>query len=48
MLSYRGADEVSYEVKSASGKVETHTIRIAVKEGQSGDPKQSQSADTDL
>ena len=25
---YTGTDEVSYEVKSASGKVESHTIRI--------------------
>jgi hypothetical protein len=29
---YTGPDEVGYEVKSASGKVEAHTVRITVKD----------------
>jgi hypothetical protein len=45
---YSGTDEVSYEVTSASGKVETHIVRITVKEGQPGDQKPGQDADPDL
>jgi hypothetical protein len=41
--TYKGADEVSYEVKSASGKVESHTVRITVKDAQASDtPKLDQ------
>ncbi len=41
--TYKGADEVSYEVKSASGKVESHTVRITVKDAQASDtPKPDQ------
>lgn len=39
--TYKGTDEVSYEVKSTSGKVETHTVRITVKEAQPSDNKSS-------
>jgi hypothetical protein len=39
--SYKGADEVSYEVKSASGKVESHTVRITVKDAQASDSAKS-------
>ncbi|WP_230532041.1 4-aminobutyrate aminotransferase [Microvirga roseola] len=39
--TYKGTDEVSYEVKSASGKVETHTVRITVKEARPLDNKPS-------
>jgi hypothetical protein len=40
--SYTGTDEVSYEVKSASGKVESHTVRITVKDAQAPDAKPDQ------
>jgi hypothetical protein len=41
--AYKGADEVAYEVKSASGKVESHTVRITVKDAQASDtPKPDQ------
>jgi hypothetical protein len=41
--TYKGADEFSYEVKSASGKVESHTVRITVKDAQASDtPKPDQ------
>jgi hypothetical protein len=41
--TYKGADEVSYEVKSASGKVESHTVRITMKDAQASDtPKPDQ------
>jgi hypothetical protein len=43
---YSGTDEVSYEVKSASGKVETHTIKITVKDTPPADAKPDQ--DTEL
>ncbi|WP_114943032.1 4-aminobutyrate aminotransferase [Microvirga calopogonii] len=46
--AYTGADEVSYEVKSASGKVESHTVRITVKEAAPADAKPNPSADTEL
>jgi hypothetical protein len=39
---YSGTDEVSFEVKSASGKVETHTVRITVKDALAPDTKQDQ------
>jgi hypothetical protein len=39
---YSGTDEVSFEVKAASGKVETHTVRIMVKDAQAPDTKQDQ------
>jgi hypothetical protein len=39
---YSGTDEVSFEVKSASGKVETHTVRITVKDAQAPDTRQDQ------
>jgi hypothetical protein len=46
--AYKGADEVSYEVKSASGKVENHTVKITVKEATSADAKPNPDADTEL
>jgi hypothetical protein len=46
--TYKGADEVSYEVKSASGKVESHTVKIRVKEASSADAKPNPDADADL
>jgi hypothetical protein len=44
--SYKGADEVSYEVKSASGKVENHSVRITVKEATPADAKPNPDTDT--
>jgi len=46
--TYQGADEVSYEIRSASGKVENHTVRIMVKEAAPADAKSNPDADTDL
>jgi hypothetical protein len=46
--TYKGADEVSYEVKSASGKVESHTVRITVKDATASDAKPNPDADTEL
>ena len=46
--TYKGTDEVSYEVKSASGKVESHTVRITVKEATPADAKPNPDADTEL
>ena len=46
--TYKGADEVSYEVKSASGKVENHTVRIMVKEATPAGAKPNTDADTEL
>lgn len=46
--TYKGADEVSYEVKSASGKVESHTVRITVKEAIPADAKPNSDAEGDL
>jgi hypothetical protein len=43
--SYKGADEVSYEVRSASGKVESHTVRITVKDTPASDAKPDQDAE---
>ncbi len=41
--TFKGTDEVAYEVKSASGKVESHTVRITVKDAQAADtPKPDQ------
>jgi hypothetical protein len=45
--TYKGADEVSYEVKSAGGKAESHTVRITVKQATPADAKPNP-ADTDL
>jgi hypothetical protein len=39
---YSGTDEISYEVKSASGKVDTHTVRITVKDVPASDTKPEQ------
>ncbi len=44
--TFKGTDEVSYEVKSASGKVETHTVRITVKDAQAPDANPGE--DTEL
>ncbi|MBA1154634.1 4-aminobutyrate aminotransferase [Microvirga mediterraneensis] len=46
--AYKGVDEVSYEVKSASGRVESHTIRITVKEAMPADSRPTPDADADL
>jgi len=35
--AYKGTDEVTYEVRSASGKVESHTVRITVNDAQLAD-----------
>lgn len=43
--TYKGTDEVSYEVRSASGKVESHTVRISVKDAQTPDAKPDQDAE---
>jgi hypothetical protein len=37
--TFKGTDEVAYEVRSASGKVESHTVRITVKDAQAPDAK---------
>ena len=42
---YKGTDEVAYEVRSASGKVESHTVRIMVTDTQAPDAKPDQDAD---
>ena len=44
--TFKGTDEVAYEVKSASGKVESHTVRITVKDAQPTDSKPGE--DTEL
>jgi hypothetical protein len=46
--SYKGADEISYEVKSASGKVERHAVRITVKEATPADVRSNTDADAEL
>ncbi|WP_201859956.1 4-aminobutyrate aminotransferase [Microvirga soli] len=46
--SYKGADEVSYEVKSASGKIERHAVRITVKEATPADVTSNPDADAEL
>jgi hypothetical protein len=43
--TYKGADEVSYEVRSASGKMESHTVRITVKDAQAPDATPDQDAE---
>jgi hypothetical protein len=45
---YSGTDEVSFEVKAASGKVETHTVRITVKDAAPADAKPNPDTDPDL
>jgi hypothetical protein len=45
---YKGSDEVSYEVRSASGKVEAHTVRITVKDTSPADAKPTPDTDPDL
>jgi hypothetical protein len=44
--TFKGTDEVSYEVRSASGKVESHTVRVTVKDTQPSDSKPGE--DTEL
>ncbi|EIM25958.1 hypothetical protein [Microvirga lotononidis] len=46
--AYTGIDEVVYEVRSASGKVESHTVRITVKEAAAPDAKPNPETETDL
>lgn len=46
--TYKGTDEVSYEVRSASGKVETQAVRITVKEAAPADTKPNPDANTEL
>jgi hypothetical protein len=46
--AYKGADKVSYEVKSASGKVESHSIKITVNEATPEDAKPNADTDTEL
>jgi hypothetical protein len=45
---YKGPDEVSYEVRSASGKIEAHTVRITVKDASPADAKPAPDTDPDL
>ncbi|WP_201842404.1 4-aminobutyrate aminotransferase [Microvirga zambiensis] len=45
---YTGADEISYEVRSASGKVESHTVSITVKGVAPADAKLTPDTDPDL
>ena len=45
---YKGSDEVSYEVRTASGKVEAHTVRIRVKDVSPADAKPPADKDPDL
>lgn len=45
---YTGSDEVSYEVRSASGQVEAHTVRITVKEASPANSKPTSDTDPDL
>ena len=45
---YKGSDEVSYEVRSASGKVEAHTVRITVKDASPAGAKPTPDNDPDL
>lgn len=35
--TFKGTDEVAYKVRSASGKVESHTVKITVKDAQASD-----------
>ena len=46
--SYRGSDELTYEVRSASGKVESHTVRIMVKEAPPSGAAPNPDSDQDL
>jgi hypothetical protein len=46
--SYKDNDEVGYEVSSTSGKVETHTVRITVKEASFSNAKTTPEGDADL
>jgi hypothetical protein len=43
--AYKGNDEIGYEVRSASGKVESHTVRITVKDAQPPGTKPDQDAE---
>jgi hypothetical protein len=43
--SYKGDDEIGYEVRSASGKVENHRVRITVKDAQAAGTKPDQDAE---
>ena len=43
--TYKGTDEVSYEVRPASGQMESHTVRITVKDTQAPDAKPDQDAE---
>lgn len=45
---YKGSGEVSYEVRSASGKVEAHTVRITVKDASPADAKPTPDNGPDL
>ena len=43
--TYKGTDEVSYEVRPASGRVESHTVRITVKDTPARDAKPDRDAE---
>ena len=43
--NYTGPDEVSYEVRSSSGKVEAHTVKITVKDKPPGGTRSIDDAD---
>jgi len=47
-VRYKGPDEVSYEVRSASGKVEAHIVRITVMDASPADTKPAPDTDPDL
>ena len=46
--AFKGTDEIAYEVRSVSGKVESHTVRITVKEASTADAKPDPDNDTSL
>ena len=46
--TYKGADEVTYEIRSASGKVETRTVKLTVKEASPSGANPNPDADQDL
>jgi hypothetical protein len=46
--TYTGTDEVSYEVKSANGKVESHSVKMTVKDATPADAKPNPDAGAEL
>lgn len=46
--TYKGTDEVGYEVRSANSKVERHIVRITVKDAAPNDAKTAPDSETEL